>query len=265
MEPPPAIRTKTLPPHVPFGARDIAAAEKAGRVRAVFNSVADRYDLMNDLMSLGTHRLWKAAALDWLMARPGMRILDVAGGTGDLAMGLARRLAVPTAPAEAQPMITLCDINTTMLARGRDRIARAGLDRTIGLLAADAEALPLADGAIHRYIIGFGLRNVTRPEAALAEAFRVLAPGGRFLCLEFSRPVWPLLGPVYARYSDTILPRLGARIAGDEAAYRYLVESIRRFPAQDRLAAMMEEAGFARVSVRNLSGGIAAMHAGWRL
>jgi demethylmenaquinone methyltransferase/2-methoxy-6-polyprenyl-1,4-benzoquinol methylase len=161
--------------------------------------------------------------------------------------------------------ITVIDVNGAMMAVGKDRVGAARLDRVIGFSRGDAEALPIADASADAYIIAFGLRNVTHPEAALSEARRVLAPGGRFLCLEFSRPLWPLLGPAYDGYSDHVLPRLGAIVAGDPDAYRYLVESIRRFPDQDRLAAMIEDQGLDQVRVRNLSGGIAAMHSAWRL
>ncbi len=250
---------------VPFGTEDIPAAEKAGRVAAVFDSVAPRYDLMNDLMSFGAHRLWKAACVDWLMPRPEMRILDVAGGTGDMAIRMARAAGGAAAIAQAGGRISVLDINPAMMAVGRQRVTGAGLDRVIGFGAADAEALPLADRSVDAYTIAFGLRNVTRPERALAEAYRALAPGGRFLCLEFSKPRWPLLRPVYERYSDIVLPRLGARVAGDADSYRYLAESIRRFPDQKRLAAMIEAAGFGQVKLRNLSGGIAAIHSAWRL
>ncbi len=250
---------------VPFGAIDVAPEEKVGRVRAVFDSVAPRYDLMNDLMSGGLHRLWKTAAVDWLAPRPEHRIIDVAGGTGDIAMRMVAQAGGATALAQAGGAVTVMDINTEMMAVGRDRVAARGLPDAIAFTCADAEDLPLKDASIDIYVIGFGLRNVTRPERALAEAFRVLAPGGRFLCLEFSRPRWPLLGPVYARYSDHVLPWLGEHVAGDGPAYRYLVESIRRFPDQDTLAAMMAQAGFEQIKVRDLTGGIAAMHSGWRL
>jgi len=250
---------------VPFGAIDVAPEEKVGRVRAVFDSVAPRYDLMNDLMSGGLHRFWKTAAVDWLAPQPGYRIIDVAGGTGDVAMRLVRAAGGAEALARTGGAVTVIDINTEMMAVGHNRVAARGLDDAIAFACANAEALPLEDASVDTYVIAFGLRNVTRPERALAEAFRVLVPGGRFLCLEFSRPRWPLLGPVYARYSDHVLPWLGEHVAGDGPAYRYLVDSIRRFPDQDTLAAMMAEAGFEQVRVRDLSGGIAAMHSGWRL
>ncbi len=249
---------------VPFGHADIPEGQKAGRVEAVFEAVAPKYDLMNDLMSFGAHRLWKAACIDWLIPRPGMGILDVAGGTADMAIGIARRVGGAAMEA-AGGSITVIDVNAAMMAVGKDRVGVAGLKQVIGFTRGDAEALPIADGSADAYVIAFGLRNVTHPERALSEARRVLAPGGRFLCLEFSKPRWPLLGPAYESYSDHLLPRLGGIVAGDPDAYRYLVESIRRFADQDRLAAMIEAQGLERVRVRNLCGGIAAMHSAWRL
>lgn len=250
---------------VPFGAADIAAGEKAGRVRALFEDVAARYDLMNDLMSLGAHRLWKAAAVDWLMPEPGMAVLDVAGGTGDMALRIAARMGDGAAIAAGGGGITVIDASPAMMEVGHRRAARAGLRRVIGFAVGDAEALPVADGGTDAYVIAFGLRNVTRPERALAEACRVLRPGGRFLCLEFSRPRWPLIAPVYARYRELALPGLGRAVAGNPGAYRYLAESIDRFPDQDRLAAMIAAAGLGEIRVRDLSGGIAAIHSAWRI
>ncbi|MDX1485464.1 MAG: class I SAM-dependent methyltransferase [Alphaproteobacteria bacterium] len=250
---------------VPFGREDIPPEEKAGRVGAVFDAVADRYDLMNDLMSMGAHRLWKAACVDWLMPGPGLRVLDVAGGTGDMAVRIARRAGGADAMSEARGGIAVIDRSAAMMAIGRRRVAGGGLGRAIAFCGGDAEALPVADGGTDAYVIAFGLRNVTDPQRALEEAYRVLRPGGRFLCLEFSRPRWPLLRPAYERYSDLILPRLGSLVAGDADAYRYLIDSIRRFPDQQSLAAMVRAAGFEKVAVRDLSGGIAAIHSGWRL
>ncbi len=263
---PSAARRHGEPPEtVPFGNADIPASEKAGRVGAVFESVAPRYDFMNDLMSFGAHRLWKAACVDWLMPRASWRVLDVAGGTGDMAIRIAGRMGGGEAMAAAGGAITVIDMSAPMMAVGKTRVAEKGLQGAIEFSAGDAQALAVADGAADAYVIAFGLRNVTHPERALKEAYRVLAPGGRFLCLEFSKPRWPLLGPLYDSYSDHILPRLGGMVAGDPEAYRYLTQSIRRFPAQKRLAAMIEAAGFGQVRVRNLSGGIAAIHSGWRL
>ncbi len=250
---------------VPFGADDVPTHEKVGRVRAVFDQIAPRYDLMNDLMSGGLHRLWKAAAVDWLLPQAAMRVIDVAGGTADMALRIQKAAGGAAAMAAAGGAVTVIDINPTMMAIGRERVAARGLAGTIGFACADAETLALPDASVDAYVIAFGLRNVTDPARALAEAFRVLTPGGRFLCLEFSRPRWPLLGPVYDHYSDTMLPWLGDKIAGDAAAYRYLAESIRRFPDQDLLARMLGDAGFEQIKVRNLAGGIAAMHAAWHI
>jgi len=247
------------PPQADFGFRSVAASDKAALVRDVFSRVASRYDLMNDLMSAGVHRLWKAAMIDWLRPRPGMRLLDVAGGTGDIAFRIHQRLG----PGRA--WVAVCDANREMLAVGRDRALDRGLLAGLDWVAGDAEALPFADASIDAYTIAFGLRNVTRPERALAEARRVLRPGGRFLCLEFSHVAPPGLAAAYDAYSFRLLPLLGEIVAGDRAAYEYLVESIRRFPDQKRLAAMMTAAGLDRVAWRDLSGGIAALHSGWRL
>lgn len=241
-----------------FGYRRVEAGEKARLVRQVFDSVADRYDLMNDLMSGGIHRLWKAELIDRLGPRPGQHLLDVAGGTGDIAERFLGR-AGPTAT------VTVCDINESMLRRGRDRAIDMGRLSGIAWLCGDAERLPVASASVDAYTIAFGLRNVTRIAAALTEARRVLKPGGRFLCLEFSQVEAPLLRRAYDLYSFAVLPRLGQVVAGDREAYQYLVESIRRFPPQRELARLMEEAGLEKVSFRNLTGGIAALHSGWRL
>jgi demethylmenaquinone methyltransferase / 2-methoxy-6-polyprenyl-1,4-benzoquinol methylase len=250
-----------------FGFRKVDAAEKSGLVREVFDSVARRYDLMNDLMSGGVHRLWKSALIDWLNPRPGRHLLDVAGGTGDVAFRFLERtrprgVAAGDVPPAAR--VTICDINAKMIAVGRDRAIDRGLLGGIDWVCGDAEALPLPAGSVDYYTIAFGLRNVTRIEAALAEARRVLRPGGRFLCLEFSKPASALARP-YDFYSFELLPRLGRWVAGDEAAYRYLVESIRRFPPQEELAQLLGAAGFGLVKYRNLTGGVAALHSGWRL
>jgi demethylmenaquinone methyltransferase/2-methoxy-6-polyprenyl-1,4-benzoquinol methylase len=241
-----------------FGFRRVAIEDKARLVRQVFDSVADRYDLMNDLMSGGVHRLWKSYLIDRLNPRPGQRLVDIAGGTGDIALRFLDR-----AGADASAFV--CDINEAMLQRGRDRAIDAGRLAGIDWIVGDAERLPLASHCADRCTMAFGLRNVTRIEAALAEARRVLKPGGRFFCLEFSRVSLPPLARAYDLYSFAVLPRLGQMVAGDRDAYQYLVESIRRFPAQDELAHLMEAAGFERVGYRNLTGGIAALHSGWRL
>jgi len=236
-----------------FGYESIATDAKAGRVQGIFRSVASRYDLMNDLMSGGIHRLWKRRLVEVLAPRPGWRIADVAGGTGDIA---SRILA-----AEPGASVVIVDLTPEMLLQGRGRVTG---ERCLWA-AGDAEALPLPDRSVDAYTIAFGLRNVARPERALAEARRVLKPGGRFLCLEFSRVVLPLLDRLYDAYSFTILPRLGALVAGDAASYQYLAESIRRFPSQPALAQMMGAAGLSRARWENLSGGIAAIHSAWRI
>ena len=240
-----------------FGFRRVAAADKGSLVRQVFDSVAARYDLMNDLMSGGVHRLWKAALVDWLAPRGALRLLDMAGGTGDVAL---RVLA-----AAPQASVVVADANTTMLSVGRDRAINHGIIAGLDYVTGDAEALPLRSRSFDAYTIAFGLRNVTRIAAALGEAHRVLKPGGRFLCLEFSRVVVPVLDKLYDTYSFTVLPWLGQAVAGDREAYVYLAESIRKFPDQPRLAALMEAAGLAWASFRNFTGGVAALHSGWRL
>jgi demethylmenaquinone methyltransferase/2-methoxy-6-polyprenyl-1,4-benzoquinol methylase len=248
-----------------FGYRRVAEAEKEPLVRRVFSSVARRYDLMNDLMSGGLHRLWKTTFVDLLRPSPHMRVLDVAGGTGDIAFRILRAMGGPERCAAAGGRVTVADINAEMLAVGRARAAERRLDDALAFAGADAERLPFPDGTADAYTIAFGIRNVTRIERALAEARRVLRPGGRFLCLEFSKPMLPLLGPLYDRYSFSVIPWIGERVANDRAAYQYLVESIRRFPDQTRFAAMIGAAGLSRVSVRNLAGGIVAVHSAWRL
>jgi demethylmenaquinone methyltransferase/2-methoxy-6-polyprenyl-1,4-benzoquinol methylase len=246
---------------VSFGYRSVPEAARQGLINDIFSAVAGRYDLMNDLMSAGLHRLWKDEVVGWLGAprsgRP-FALLDAAGGTGDIAERFLRA-GGPGCTA------TLLDINPEMAAVGRKRLAAAGLsDRTVFAIG-NAEALPFADRSFDAYTIGFGIRNVTRIDAALAEARRVLKPGGRFLCLEFSRCQVPLLDRLYDFHSFEVIPRLGRLAAGNAGAYRYLVESIRRFPEQETFAAMIRAAGLARVSYRNLAGGIAAIHSGWRI
>ncbi|MBM3583650.1 MAG: class I SAM-dependent methyltransferase [Alphaproteobacteria bacterium] len=245
-------------PMVDFGFRRVAADAKAGLVRGVFDSVAGRYDLTNDLMSGGLHRLWKDALVRQLDPRQGQRVLDVAGGTGDVALRIARRVAEPSA-------VTVCDINPAMVAIGRDRAIDKGLVDAIAWVVGDAEALPLPDRSVDAYTVAFGLRNVTRLDVALAEARRVLVPGGRFLCLEFSRLVVPALRPIYDAYSFRLLPLIGQAVTGDRDAYAYLVESIRRFPDQAAFAGRIEAAGFAGVRATNHSGGVVAIHGAWRV
>jgi demethylmenaquinone methyltransferase/2-methoxy-6-polyprenyl-1,4-benzoquinol methylase len=242
-----------------FGFQDIPKAEKAGRVRAVFDNVAAKYDLMNDAMSGGMHRLWKDAAAAKLNPQPGELILDVAGGTGDIARRLkklgdsaAKRRGLET------PEIHVIDINTEMLEAGRKR-GEDGLFWHEG----DAETLPVDDGVADAYIIGFGIRNCTNVEGVLTEARRVLKPGGRFFCLEFSRLAVGGLEPVYDFYSFNAIPALGKWLANDADSYKYLVESIRRFPDQERFLSMIKAAGFARAGYRNMAAGVCALHWGW--
>lgn len=241
---------------VDFGFRSVDAAEKPGLVRAVFDSVAPRYDVMNDLMSLGIHRIWKQIFVSDLQPAPNLTLLDLAGGTGDISFGWLKRGGGP---------VFLTDINNAMLSVGRDRALNRGVSNDVSLVVADAEHLPLPDRCVDRVSIAFGLRNCTDKAAVLREARRVLKPGGRFLCLEFSRVTVHALTPVYDAWSFKVLPTLGRMVAGDAGSYRYLAESIRTFPDQGQLAGMMRDAGLARVNIRNLSGGIAAIHSGWRL
>jgi demethylmenaquinone methyltransferase / 2-methoxy-6-polyprenyl-1,4-benzoquinol methylase len=246
-----------------FGFHRVRETEKAPLVRAIFDSVAARYDLMNDLMSAGIHRWWKSEMVAWLKPRPGQRLLDVAGGTGDIALRAVPRLLDDREPAD--PGIVVCDASAAMLAIGRGRALDQGILAGIEWLCADAERLPVADRTFDLYTVGFGLRNVTRIDAALAEARRVLKPGGRFLCLEFTPEITPLLQPLYDLYSFQIVPLLGQVVTGERDAYAYLVESIRRFPRQSELAEMIAGAGLEQVKFRNLTGGVAALHSAWRL
>ena len=242
-------------PETDFGYRQVPAAAKKGMVRAVFQSVAPRYDLMNDLMSLGIHRAWKRDFTAGLDPRPGRTLLDLAGGTGDISFGWRARGGGPA---------ILSDINPAMLAVGQERATKQRID-DVALLVADAEALPLPDGCVDRVSMAFGLRNCTDKAAVLREARRVLRPGGQFHCLEFSRVQVAALEKPYDAWSFRVLPLLGRMVAGDSESYRYLAESIRTFPDQATLAAMMAAAGFSRVRHRNLTGGVAAIHLGWRL
>jgi demethylmenaquinone methyltransferase/2-methoxy-6-polyprenyl-1,4-benzoquinol methylase len=242
-----------------FGYQTVPEDEKVHLVRGVFDSVASKYDLMNDLMSLGVHRLWKSAMVDWLNPRAGQSVIDVGGGTGDIATRILSRVGADPGP------VTVCDINHEMITVGRDRSIDTGRLTGINWVCGDAEKLPFPDMSFDAYTIAFCLRNVTRIDAALAEARRVLKPGGRFLCLEFSRVVMPVLDKVYDAYSFGVLPALGSMVAGDAASYRYLAESIRKFPSQHELLARMSAAGLKECKIRNLSGGIAALHSGWRI
>lgn len=244
-----------------FGFRTVPEGERQGLVNKVFASVAGRYDLMNDLMSGGLHRLWKRELITMLnaprSAHP-FKLLDVAGGTGDIAIRYAR-------DSGANATAVICDISPEMLDVGRKRIADAGLDARITCVEGNAEELPFATASFDAYTIAFGIRNVTHIDKALAEAYRVLKPGGRFLCLEFSQCQVPLLDRAYDFHSFEVIPRLGQWAAGDAESYRYLVESIRRFPNQEMFSDLIRKAGFARVSYRNLTGGIAAIHGGWKI
>ena len=244
-----------------FGARSVDETERQGLVNDVFAKVAERYDLMNDLMSAGLHRLWKDDLVATLSPPKGaapFMLLDVAGGTGDVAIRAVRSAGPGT-------RAVICDISPQMLDVGRRRVAEAGLSARISLVEGNAQTLPFVARSFDAYTIAFGIRNVTRIEEALLEAHRVLKPGGRFLCLEFSHVDVPLLDRLYDFHSFEIIPRLGQLAAGDAESYRYLVESIRRFPDQGRFAEMVRAAGFAHVTHRNLTGGIAAIHSGWRI
>ena len=241
-----------------FGFRRVGEHEKPGLVRDLFDRVASRYDLMNDLMSGGVHRLWKREMVTWLAPRPGMAVLDVAGGTGDI----ARRVL---AAMEGRGRVIVCDASERMVDAGRERTWNAGLIGGIDWVVGDAEALPLPARSVDAYTIAFGIRNLTRIERALEEARRVLRPGGRFLCLEFSARPPAGLDRLYAAYSFAVIPLLGAAVTGQGDAYAYLVESIRRFPPPERVCAMMADAGFGGVRVRPLSAGIATLHSGWRV
>jgi demethylmenaquinone methyltransferase/2-methoxy-6-polyprenyl-1,4-benzoquinol methylase len=240
-----------------FGFQTVPEAEKAGLVHGVFSRVASRYDVMNDLMSVGIHRLWKDAMMDWLAPRPGQRLLDVAGGTGDIAFRFLSRARSGHA--------TVCDMTESMLAEGRRRAEADSLAASLDWVAGDAMALPFAANSFDVYTISFGIRNVTRIADALAEAYRVLTPGGRLMVLEFSQLPNALLQKAYDLYSFNVIPVLGQVVANDRASYQYLVESIRRFPDQEAFAALIRTAGFQQVKYRNLSMGIAALHSGWKI
>ena len=237
-----------------FGFRTVSQDEKTQLVKGVFTSVAKRYDLMNDLMSGGIHRFWKDSLVRRMAIKPGETVLDLAGGTGDIAFRLAKQ--------DAAPDVVVCDINEQMVSVGRDRGIDRGLIEGIEWTVGNAESLPFADGSFDACCIAFGLRNVTQPQAGLAEILRVLRPGGRFFCLEFSKVILPSVDRLYDAYSFSILPKIGKVVARDEDSYRYLAESIRRFPDQEGLAAMMRRTGFKAVSYDSWSGGIVALHAG---
>ena len=240
-----------------FGYEQVPVGEKRARVAGVFTSVAHKYDLMNDLMSFGIHRVWKRFAIDLAAVRPGERVLDVAGGTGDLTREFAKA-------AGPRGQVILSDINAAMLGEGRKRLIDRGIVN-VPAVQANAEKLPFAEGSFDCITIAFGLRNVTDKDAALRSMTRCLKPGGRLLVVEFSKPQSPLLGKAYDEYSFRLLPLMGKLVAGDADSYRYLAESIRMHPDQETLKGMMEDAGLSRVQVYNLSGGIVAVHRGFRL
>lgn len=240
-----------------FGFQTVPEADKAGMVHGVFSRVASKYDIMNDLMSMGIHRIWKDAMMDWLAPRPGQRLLDVAGGTGDVAFRFLAR--APGAHA------TVCDMTEPMLIEGRRRAEAEKLAESLDWVVGDAMALPFADNSFDVYTISFGIRNVTRIGDALREAHRVLRPGGRLMVLEFSQIPNELMQKVYDLYSFNIIPVMGQVVAGDRDSYQYLVESIRKFPDQESFAGMIRAAGFGQVKYRNLTMGIAALHSGWKI
>ena len=240
-----------------FGYKDVPEEEKARLVHGVFSSVASKYDVMNDAMSLGIHRIWKDAMMDWLAPRAGQRLLDVAGGTGDIAFRFLKRAG--------QAQAVVLDMTEGMLVECQKRAEAARLADSLDWVVGDAMALPFEDATFDRYTISFGIRNVTRIPDALSEAYRVLKPGGRLMVLEFSQIPVTGLQKLYDLYSFNIIPRMGKVIANDSDSYQYLVESIRKFPDQERFAAMIRDAGFEQVNYRNLTMGVAALHSGWKL
>jgi len=240
-----------------FGFTEVPEHEKAGRVQGVFGSVASKYDVMNDAMSMGIHRIWKDAMMDWLAPRPNTRLLDVAGGTGDISFRYLKRAGNAHA--------TVCDLTEPMLVAGRQRAEADQMADSLDWVVGDAMALPFEDNTFDVYTISFGIRNVTRPQEALNEAYRVLKPGGRLMVLEFSQIPNELMQKVYDLYSFNIIPKMGQVIANDRDSYQYLVESIRKFPDQDTFLDMVRKAGFENAKYRNLSLGIACLHSGWKI
>jgi len=240
-----------------FGFETVPEAEKAKKVQGVFTSVASKYDVMNDVMSLGVHRIWKEAMMDWLAPRPSQKLLDVAGGTGDISFKFLKRAGFGHA--------TVLDITENMLIEGRKRAEANQVLDSLNWVVGDAMALPFADNSFDVYTISFGIRNVTRPQEALNEAFRVLRPGGRLMVLEFSQIPVPLAQKAYDFYSFNVIPRMGKLIANDRDSYQYLIESIRKFPNQETFLSMVRQAGFENANYRNLSLGIAALHSGWKI
>ena len=240
-----------------FGFQTVPEAEKAGRVQGVFGNVASKYDVMNDAMSMGIHRLWKDAMMDWLAPRPGQTLLDVAGGTGDISFRFLKRAGRGHA--------TVLDLTEPMLVEGRKRAEADQMSDSLDWVVGDAMALPFADNTFDVYTISFGIRNVTRPAEALSEAYRVLKPGGRLMVLEFSQIPNDMMQRVYDLYSFNIIPRMGQAIAGDRDSYQYLVESIRKFPDQETFLSMVRDAGFGNAKYRNLTMGVACLHSGWKI
>lgn len=255
------MKQKNTPHKVPFGFQDVNPEDKPRLVRNVFDRVASRYDIMNDFMSIGIHRLWKRALVSHIPKRPGIHLLDVAGGTGDVSFRYLSSLS----EEDAQTRVTICDINQEMLGVGQKRALKPRLPFSPEWICGDASALPILSRSVDVYTIAFGLRNVTDIPRVLSEAHRVLKPGGLFLCLEFSRIVLPLLDKIYAKYAFHAVPLIGQLIAKDRLAYQYLVESIARFPPQDAIVQLLENARFKHVTYQNLSGGIAAIHKAWRV
>lgn len=240
-----------------FGFTTVKESEKAGKVREVFDKVADGYDLMNDVMSMGVHRLWKNSLIDSLKPRGDMHLLDVAGGTGDIAFRFLDECKAG--------QVTVCDINAEMLRVGKDRATKRGYSDRAEFICGDAQTLPVPDKSVDAYTIAFGIRNVTRVQDALDDAYRVLKPGGRLLVLEFSPEVAPGMQKFYDAYSFNFIPKMGELVANDRESYQYLVESIRKFPRPSDFAAMIEKAGFSKVGWRTMSAGVVALHSGWRI
>ena len=240
-----------------FGFETVPEGEKAGRVQGVFSSVANKYDIMNDVMSVGIHRIWKDAMMDWLAPRPGQKLLDVAGGTGDISFRFLKRAGSGHA--------TVLDLTEPMLVEGRQRAEAASMADSLDWVVGDAMALPFEDNTFDVYTISFGIRNVTRPQEALNEAFRVLKPGGRLMVLEFSQLPNDMMQKAYDLYSFNVIPRMGKLIANDADSYQYLFVSIRKFPDQETFLGMVKTAGFENAKYRNLSMGIAALHSGWKI
>ena len=240
-----------------FGFETVREDEKAGRVQGVFTSVASKYDIMNDVMSVGIHRVWKDAMMDWLAPHPGQKLLDVAGGTGDISFRFLKRAGSGHS--------TVLDLTESMLVAGRQRAEADDMADSLDWVVGDAMKLPFPDNTFDVYTISFGIRNVTRPQEALNEAYRVLRPGGRLMVLEFSQLPNPMMQKAYDLYSFNVIPRMGQLIANDRDSYQYLVESIRKFPDQDTFLSMVKKAGFENAKYRNLSLGIAALHSGWKI